>query len=84
VPAFMLSLYFRTAFVRLVVAAKQELHGCYRSGDIAVETVEVVHFGGLQHDTVIHCVPAISRRRDLLCSEITTAPARFTSRSAAM
>jgi hypothetical protein len=87
VPACMLSLYFRTQFVRLVVAAKYELHSSYRSGEIAVATVDVVHFRVLQHDppfSTMRCVSAIARRRDVLCVKITTAPALFTLRSGAL
>jgi hypothetical protein len=56
---FLLSLYFRTQIVRLVVAAKYELHGC-RSGESAVETVEVIHFRVLHHDltfSAMRCDP---------------------------
>jgi hypothetical protein len=70
VPAFMLSLYFWTQIGRLVVSAKYKLHGCYRSGEIAVETCKVVHFRVLQQDppfSAMRCVPAITRRRDFLC-----------------
>jgi hypothetical protein len=86
-PAFALSLYFRMHIVLLVVGEKYELHSCYRSGENAVETVEVVHFRVLQHDppfSAKRCVPAIARRLDVLCVKITTVPALFVLRSAAL
>jgi hypothetical protein len=87
VPAFTLSLYFPMHIVLLVVAAKYELRSCYRSGESAVETCEVVHFRVLQHDppfSAMRCVPAIAPRLDVLCLKITTVPAVFMLRSAAL